>query len=174
MPSTAPWTLLCAALAGAACGGKSAPSTDTPAPDPTPEPAAELTPGTSGFPGLDWGDDRAKVKATYPSAGTRGEELWAPLVHGGRDAAASFTFTDEALSSISVAYDGDFPDMGACADPLHAVEAELIKALGDSSEENLAVFWTTPTASITLSCDPIDDAGRAQLSASFTLAEPEG
>jgi hypothetical protein len=173
MISTKTSILIGAALALSACGGKSAPSTDpTPPPDAAPTAPTELTPGTTGFPGLDWGDDRAKVKEAYRSAATRGEDMWAPVVHAGHDAAATFVFTGESLISISVTFAGEYPDMGACADPFHVVEAELIKSLGDSAEENLAAYWTTATASVTLACNPMDDSGRAELTASYTLAEP--
>lgn len=169
--------LIVAAALAAGCGGKGAggdtvPSND--APDDAPGTPAALPPGTTGFPGLDWGDPSEAVKADYPTATGDTDALTVAMAHGGRDATVSFIFTGDQLISIDVSWADTYDSMQACAEVFREVRAALAPTLGDSAEENLAAFYTGETMSATLSCNPTDDgAERAALSMQYGLAESD-
>ncbi len=168
--------LIVAAALAAGCGGKGtgtgAAGGTGPASDPAPAPTAALPPGTTGFPGLDWGDPSEAVKADYPAATGDADGLTVAMAHAGRDATVSFIFTGDQLISIDVSWADTYDSMQACAEVFRQVRAELAPALGDSAEENLAAFYSGATMSATLSCNPIDDGGeRAALSMQYGLAE---
>ena len=172
-------------LGGAACGagtrnaGTSAignRGSDNGDPSPAPEGATALAPGSSGFAGVDWGDTIDAVQAKYPAA-TRGEdELALHAAHGGRDATISFMFTGGGqLISISVSFTGSFPSMSACAEPFAQVRTALDGSLGQSGTDNLAAYWSSETASMTLACNPDDpeQGEQASLTMSYSLPEDE-
>ncbi|HVV86995.1 MAG TPA: hypothetical protein VHE35_28345 [Kofleriaceae bacterium] len=163
-----------AMFAVAACGGSKAPpklpaSTAGPAAGP---PAAERPIGTSGFPGLDWGDRDDKIKPMYPGAedyetGT----AWHGTVDG-LPADVSFSIGNSTgLQQIDVAWKDTYPTMDACGEVLHRLKPIYEQRLGPSSEENLALFWDTGKASVTLACNP-DDAMHGSLSASYQQQRP--
>ena len=120
-------------------------------------PAAPLRPGTTGFPGLDWGAPAEAVKAAYPGAAADPEGLAWRGEHEGRPAVVRFAIEDGALVRVTVAYDGTFASMMACKAEFAPMRARLDQRFGPSAEENLAAFWDTETASITLSCDMNED-----------------
>jgi hypothetical protein len=97
------------------------------------------------------------VQAAYPGAATDPEGLVWRGAHEGRPALVRFALEHGALVRITVAYDGTFASMPACGAELTPLRARLDQRLGPSAEENLAAFWETPMASITLSCDLNED-----------------
>ncbi len=163
-----------ALLTVAACGGGGATAggatTDNAGPT-APAPQA-MPPGSSGFPGLDWGDELAAVQAKYPAATPQGDGLLLRAPHGGRDAEITFTFGGGPLIYISVAYPEVFASMPACGEVFSQVRGALDATLGSSSEDNLAAYWTSDSASMTLTCGPTDDESeQAELAMSYSLPE---
>ena len=145
-------------VAIAACGGKAATTPSTPAPAPAP-----TAPGTSGFPGLDWGATVPAVQAIYPSA-TGDEGLSFKTTLGGEPASVSLVFFEGELERIAVEFDRGFDSMGECSKTFASVRAAL--ALGESSEENLAAHWIADSYSAILSCN-IADGEAASMSMSY-------
>jgi hypothetical protein len=152
----------------AGCGGtKVAATGPTTAP-----PDAVRPPGTTGLPGLDWNNHRDEVTANYPGAAANGGGLgWTGIVEG-RPARVQFVMDGDGLRQIDVTWDGVFESMPACGDVLHEVRPAIDARHGTGTEENLAVYWDTPTASITLACNP-DEEGRATLIATHVQRTAE-
>ncbi len=168
------------ALAGAllviaACGGSKGGGAAATGPDPEPKkPAAALEPGSTGFPGLDWGDTIEAVMADYPAAEAEGSGVELVAEHAGRQAKISFSFAPESLIFITVSYRDVFASMATCAEAFGQVRAELDKSLGASNEDNLAAYWSSESASISLACNPLDDGTEAaSLGVSYSLPESD-
>lgn len=155
-------TLACAAACGGKGGATSGGSTPAAAPAPAP-----LVPGTTAFPGLDWGADAAAVTAAFPTATGSGDTLSGHGEHEGLPATIRFALDASGLVGIVVAYDAAFPAMEVCAETFAAVRARLDARLGPSSVDNLAAYWTTEASDVSLSCDPVDDDNRAELHLSY-------
>src|SRR5690349_16484163 len=134
----------------AACGGGGKGGGPTEPDTKEPEATAELAPGSTRFPGLDWGDSAADVKADYPDAVVDGDTIELTARVGGKDAAASLMLTGDQLIAIDVAFADQFPSMGDCQPVFDQVRAELDKSLGESSEDNLAAYWTDESAFVEL------------------------
>lgn len=161
-------------LVGGACGGSphAAPSRPANVESGREAEPAPLAPGTSGFPGLDWGDTPDAVNADYPAAAGTGSELRMESDHGGRPAKMTFSFTDGRLVAVSVRYPERFASMDTCGEAFRAVRSQLDKLLGGSGEDNLAAYWGTDATEVILSCGQIDeDSDAAALSMSY---EPRG
>jgi len=181
-PSTRTAIAMAAIAAGllvgaAACGGgKTGSAIGNSATSPTPEAAAPMEPGTSGFPGVDWGDTIKAIQARYPAATAHGEDgLELRAKHGGLDATASFSFVYGALTGIDVTFTDKLESMAACAEPFQHVRADLERSLGPGTTHDLAAYWNAETATMTLICDA-DDAGptgHAKLTMSYTQPPEE-
>ena len=154
----------------AACGGAGKPPATGPgnatgatdATDATNAPA----PGTSGLPGLDWGATAAAVQARYPGASASPDGVTARGAVDGRPATTVFEIGEAGLAHIKTVWDDGYPSMEACTADWDARRAELDARLGESSAENLAAFWDTPTATVTLFCDP-SESGAAELAITY-------
>lgn len=144
----------CSILA-AACGGASTPAATSPG-NATGATAATATPplGTTGLPGLDWGATTAAVMARYPGAIASDDGVTARGAVDGRPATTVFAIGEAGLEHVKTVWTAGYPSMGACADDWEARRVELEARLGEGSAENLAAFWDTATATITLFCDP--------------------
>jgi hypothetical protein len=154
-------------LVSVASGGcKSTPAPATPAT--TVVTPVDSPPGTSGLPGLDWGANVDDITATFTSAKSESPGLtWSgPVI--GEPAHVAFAMDGDGLEGVEIAWDADFASMGECGDTLHKVRGRVDAALGPGGEDNLAVFWDTPTASVVMACNPTDDdSGRARLTQSY-------
>lgn len=119
--------------------------------------------GTTGFEQLSWGMTEADVRERYPEA-TVSEDPWsgnpvwtAARVVDGTPAHVEMELERGALIFVGVRFDPTFPTMRACEPAWRAKRAEMDAKLGPSPEENMAAYWTTATADVTLSCDPVVD-----------------
>lgn len=152
------------AIAGVGCGGSHA----TAAPGPTgPADGKERPAGTTGLPGLDWGAGVDEISALYVDA----EPVDVGVQWKGsaerEPATIVFTVDGDGLSQVAIAWDLAFDSMTGCGEALHRIRPAIDRRLGDGAEENLGVFWETPTASVVLSCNPGDDDG-ASLSQTYS------
>lgn len=145
----------CSILA-AACGGPSKPAATGPGNTTGAADAAPLAPGTTGLPGLDWGATAAAVQARYPGATIDGDGVTARGAVDGRAAVTTFTIGADGLEHVKTVWAASYPSMAVCARDWDARRIELDARLGESSAENLAAFWDTAAATITLFCDPRD------------------
>jgi hypothetical protein len=150
-----------AALAVAACGGSNPPTPAGPSKPTTTgpiEPAeGKLTAhGTSGLAGLDWGASADAVRALYPRATAGDGGLWYVGGVEGHQAVTKFSIGANGLSQVITEWTDGFISMDDCASTWHKLRASLDGRLGPSTADNLAAYWTTPSASITLACNPND------------------
>lgn len=131
----------------------------------SPFPAAGRPAGTTGYPGLDWGANLDDISGLHPGAVANGGGLaWTGPVEG-RPARVQFGMDEDGLQQIDIVWD-TFDSMDACGEVLHATRPAIDARLGEGAEENLAVFWETSTASVTLSCN-IDADVSASLAATY-------
>lgn len=154
-----------------ACGGKSTKASkdamttdatnDAAGPDGPDAPGADAAmtgaPGTSGYPGVDWGLSMEAVQARFPKASPGAAYLSMVGNHAGKPGVITFEFKDDKLFRISVTFDGEYPSMDECADGFAGMRKELDAKLGESKSENLAAYWDSPTYNIILSCDPCEE-----------------
>lgn len=162
---------VCAALAVAvaACGGSSK-STTTPPVAPTENTAKAL--GTTGLAGLDWGANADAVLAVYPRATPTEGGLWFVGMAEGHQAVTKFTLGANGLDNVNTEWTEGFVSMQDCAKTWHELRASLDGRLGPSQGDNLAAYWKTTTASITLACSPNDsNAGVLSLTYSHLGSE---
>lgn len=151
----------------AACGGKAAPTTPGNTGGGGAPPAKERPAGTTGFPGLDWGANVDDITGLFPGAEANGGGLaWQGDVERA-PAGVQFLMDGDGLQQIDVGWAEVYASMEACGDDLHLTRPAIDARLGQGAEENLGVFWETPTASVALVCDPGDD-GTALLQARYT------
>lgn len=148
----------CSILA-AACGGASKPAATGPGNtggDGGDAVAAPAPAGTTSLPGLDWGASSAAVQARYPGATITADGVVARGAVDGRPAVTTFTIGADGLEHVKTVWAASYPSMQACARDWDGRRREVDARLGESSAENLAAFWDTATATITLFCDPRD------------------
>jgi len=153
------------ALGAAACGSSTA-NAPAPALANTAEPAAAAEPapaapaaahGTSGMAGLDWGASKETVAASNSRATPNKDgELWAMGMVDGMNALTTYKFDAKGLSQIDVEWTEGLISMDECAKVWKKVRAEYDGRFGASQADNLAAYWKTATASITLTCSPND------------------
>ncbi|MCB9563857.1 MAG: hypothetical protein H6708_34810 [Kofleriaceae bacterium] len=165
-------TLAGALLAVAACG----PKATTPA-APANEGGTTATPargpGTSGFETLSWGDTADQILADFPTGETDGEAVTIVTTYQGHPVVVTAYLEGGGLRSVQAAVGDGYASMQACGDDFASLRAAMDGVLGRSQEDNLAAYWTTATAAVQASCDPVDDDGRAEMSISFAPPEPE-
>lgn len=161
--------LVATSLLAVACGGKSHPAAAPPAGGGGGGDAPAV--GTSGAPGLDWGATSDAVLAVQPRATTDD----AGLVYLGtvekRQAIVHYVIPAAGLQEINIEFTDGFATMEACGEDWKALRATLDGRLGPSQSDNLAAYWNTPTAAITLACNP-NDSGAGVLSLGY--APPAG
>ena len=157
-------TLLSIAACLAACVS-STPTTTPPSP-------SKATSGTSGMPGLDWGASADAVLAASPRATPNKEGgLWATGTTDGITSITAFKMGAHGLEQINVEWTQGFISMEDCGSHWKTLRAKYDGRFGASTADNLAAYWKTPTASITLSCSP-NDSGAGVLSLNY--AKPDG
>jgi hypothetical protein len=157
------------ALLAAACGGGQKSGVQNTGG--TPPATTTLAPGSSNFPGLDWGDNAEAIAAKYPDAKVNGDTVEVHTQFGGHDATATLMLAGGSLVSIDVSFAGTFPSMGECEAPFKEVRADLDKSLGQSQYENLAAFWAD--GSVELSCNTDDSGTVASMMLTYSLPEGE-
>lgn len=156
-----------------ACGGASKPATTGPgngggATDPAP--AA----GTTGVPGLDWGATAEAVLAANPraTASPNGATISAVAPVDGKNAITVYEIGASGLAMISIEWTDGFVSMDDCSGGWNDQRATLDARLGPSQSDNLAAYWETPTASVTLACNP-NDSGAGVLSLTYAPKQAE-
>ncbi len=144
-----------------------------------PEPVDEMAPGSTRFVGLDWGMTPEQAQRVYPTlaAAANPEEGWqARMKHDGRAGLLILHFRVEAPPGLSMALfteEATYPSMAACAEEHKKRRAEMDARIGPSSFENLAAYWETETASLTLACNPRDDESEvAEMTFSSSPLDP--
>lgn len=139
----------------AACGGSptTTPTTPTSAVAPTATTAAL---GTSGVAGLDWGASADAVRAAYPRATPTDGGLWSVGMAEGHQAVTKFTLGADGLGEVNIEWIEGFISMEDCGKGWTTLRASLDGRYGPSQGDNLAAYWKTATASITLACSPND------------------
>lgn len=148
-------SLLAACAALAACGGSQAPV--APGGGDTDPPSGGgggrvMVPGTTGLPGLDFGADVKAIEALYADVTPVDVGLAYTGTVEGLPATITFTVGSSGLTEVAITWSDTFPSMGACGLNLDDIRTAVDARLGPSSEENMAAFWETPTATVTLSC----------------------
>ncbi len=169
VPSTLLISLVAASLA-AACGGSKTPAATGPtAPDGD---TAAL--GTTGLEGLDWGASTDAVLAAFPSATPTDGGLWAIGMTDRHQSLTKFLIGADGLDEVRIEWVEGYISMEDCAKGWTEVRAKVDGRLGPSKQDNLAAYWDTATASVTLACNPNDiDNGSAVLSQVFAPHQPE-
>ncbi len=155
------------ALAVAACGGTSTPAPATPETEPREaDGAASTGGGVTGMPGLDWGATTEVVQATFPSATANPDGgLWVMGSAEGIESITSFQIGAAGLEAIRIEWSRGFVSMQECSTHWTTFRTKFDGQWGASQADNLAAYWTTPTASITLACNPNEsDAGVLSMS----------
>jgi len=145
----------------------------------TPEPIDEMTLGDTRFVGLDWRMTPQQAKVVYPTLVQHAdpEQGWqARMKHDDRIGLLALHFRVEdpaGLSMASFVDEATFPSMAACGEEHARRRAALDQKLGPSSSENLAAYWETETASLTLACNPRDEEGEiAEMTFSTSPLDP--
>lgn len=145
----------------------------------TPEHVDEMALGSTHFVGLDWGMTPEQAKVVYPTlaADPDPEMGWrARMKHDGRAGTLILHFRVEPPAGLAMALfteEATFPSMEACAEEHETRRAAMDARLGPSSFENLAAYWETETASLTLACNPQGDEGEvAELTFSASPLDP--
>lgn len=156
----------------AACGGASKPAATGPAnaggggvgDGDAAAPAA----GTTGLPGLDWGASAEAVLAANPraTASPNGATVTAVAPVDGKNAITVYEIGGTGLAMISIEWTDGFVSMDDCAGGWKDARAALDGRLGSSQSDNLAAYWETATASVTLACNP-NDSGAGVLSLTY-------
>jgi len=136
----------------ACCGGSSKPITNSGSSEPTKATAPAL--GTSGVAGLDWGANATAVLAVYPRATPTDGGLSFNGMAEGRLAITKFTIGAGGLGAVDVEWTDGFVSMEDCATGWKTMRTQLDGRFGASSADNLAAYWKTGSASITLACNP--------------------
>lgn len=150
-----------------ACGGSSKPATTPPQNSGTADTAASsAASGTTGLPGLDWGATAATVLAANPRATASPDGATAVAPVDGHNAITVYKIGAGGLGMITTEWTDGFVSMDDCAGGFKRERATLDARLGPSQADNLAAYWQTATASITLSCSP-NDSGAGVLSLTY-------
>lgn len=153
-----------------ACGG-----TPTPAPTTPPETAGSSEPAdrtesarASGLPGLAWGASAEAVLAVYPRATATDGGLWYVGMAEDLNAVTKFTIGGDGLEQIHIEWIDGFISMDDCATGWRKLRTSLDGRFGPSGADNLAAYWKTASASITLACNP-NDSNAGVLSLTYAL-----
>ncbi|MBL8627776.1 MAG: hypothetical protein JNK64_41210 [Myxococcales bacterium] len=159
----------------AACGGSSKPAATGPANtgDGAADGAAPAA-GSTGLPGLDWGASTEAVLATNPraTASADGATVSAVAPVDGKNAITVYEIGASGLAMISIEWTDGFVSMDDCSGGWKDKRATLDARLGSSQSDNLAAYWETPTASVTLACNP-NDSGAGVLSLTYAPRQAE-
>lgn len=153
----------------AACGGSSKPAATGPAnAGGDGDTAAAPATGTTGVPGLDWGATADAVLAANPraTASPNGATVTAVAPVDGKNAITVYEISGTGLAMITTEWTDGFVSMDDCAGGWKDARATLDARLGSSQSDNLAAYWETPTASVTLACNP-NDSGAGVLSLTY-------
>lgn len=136
--------------------------------------AAAPTTGTTGLPGLDWGASAEAVLAANPraTASADGATVSAVAPVDGKSAITVYEIGASGLAMISIEWTDGFISMDDCAGGWKDERATLDGRLGASQSDNLAAYWETPTASVTLACNP-NDSGAGVLSLTYAPKQAE-
>ena len=158
-------TTLCSIIVSlAACGGGKPATTTTTTTTP-------MKSGTSGVKNLDWGAGVDAISAAFPQATPNpAGGMGSNGTSDGGEAITSFKVGTHGLEQVAVEWTSGFISMGHCATGWKKVRAIYDGRFGASQSDNLAAYWKTPTASVTLACNP-NDSGAGVLSATF--AQPD-
>lgn len=156
-----------------ACGGSNKPADTGPANAGGGDGAA-ATAGTTGLPGLDWGATADAVLATNPraTASPNGATITALAPVDGKNAITVYELGASGLAMITTEWTDGFVSMDDCAGGWKDQRATLDARLGPSQSDNLAAYWETATASITLACNP-NDSGAGVLSVTYAPRQAE-
>jgi hypothetical protein len=145
----------------------------------TPEPVDEMALGSTHFVGLDWGMTPEQTKVIVPTLAPDADldMVWqARMKHDGRAGTLVLHFRVEPPAGLSMAVfteDATYPTMTACAEEHQARRAVMDPKLGPSSSENLAAYWDSETATLTLACNPHEnEADVAELTFSTSALDP--
>ncbi|MFO0749065.1 MAG: hypothetical protein U1F43_25895 [Myxococcota bacterium] len=144
---------LCLLALAPACGSTPATRADAPAGDDDQATVLGTTLGLS----------RADVKARFPAALERAGALTAPVrwglaraADGALAATATFAFDADALAQIDVGFSAPYASMDVCAGDWRTLRARIDAALGPSSSDNLAAYWSEGGRDVELACNPSD------------------
>ncbi|MBA3463219.1 MAG: hypothetical protein H0T46_24900 [Deltaproteobacteria bacterium] len=148
------WLSSALAVTFAGCGPSSKPITNSGSSERTNTTAPAL--GTSGVAGLDWGADATAVLAVYPRATPTDGGLWFNGMAEGRLAITKYTIGAGGLDGVHVEWTDGFVSMEECATGWKTIRTKLDERFGASTSDNLAAYWKTASASITLACNPND------------------
>lgn len=159
----------------AACGGSAKPAATGPANtgDGTTDGTASAA-GSTGLPGLDWGASAEAVLAADPraTASPDGATVTAVAPVDGKSAITVYTIGADGLNMVSTEWTDGFVSMDDCAGGWKDQRTTLDARLGSSQSDNLAAYWETPTASVTLACNP-NDSGAGVLSLTYAPKQAE-
>ncbi len=156
----------------AACGGSNKPAATGPANAGGDGDTAPPAAGTTGLPGLDWGATADAVLAHDPRGQASEAGVTALHMVDGHNAITVYTISADGLSMVSTEWTDGFVSMDDCAGGWKDERATLDARLGSSQSDNLAAYWETPTASITLACNP-NDSGAGVLSLTYAPKQAE-
>jgi hypothetical protein len=145
----------CSLVSLVGCGGSTKPIANSTSSTP-PTKATATTQGTSGIPGLDWGANAEAVLAVFPRATPTDGGLWYPGTAEGHNAITKFLIGANGLDGINIEWTDGFISMADCATGWKPLRTSLDGRFGASTADNLAAYWDTATASITLACNPND------------------
>lgn len=145
-----------------ACGGASKPATTGPGNGGGATDTAAAA-GTTGLPGLDWGATAEAVLAANPRGAASPEGVTAVAPVDGKNALTVYEIGASGLTMVTTEWTDGFISMDDCAGGWKDERATLDARLGPSQADNLAAYWETATASITLACSP-NDSGAGVLS----------
>ena len=100
------------------------------------------------------------------TASPNGATVTAVAPVDGKNAITVYEIGGTGLAMISIEWTDGFVSMDECADGWKDARAALDARLGSSQSDNLAAYWETPTASVTLACNP-NDSGAGVLSLTY-------
>ena len=158
----------------AACGGSNKPAATGPANAGGDGDTAPPAAGSTGLPSLDWGATADAVLALDPraTASPNGATVTAVAPVDGKNAITVYEISASGLSMVSTEWTDGFVSMDDCAGGWKDERPTLDARLGSSQSDNLAAYWETPTASITLACNP-NDSGAGVLSLTYAPKQAE-
>lgn len=149
-------SFLCLALALAACSKPAATPTSPPTGSATATDPGGATLGTSGA-GIDFGANEAAVRAAFPGVTPTEGGLWENRAVFGRPAITKYVIGPNGLDRVDTEWTDGFASMEECGKTWKVLRAKLDERFGASQSDNLAAYWKTKTASLTLACNPNDN-----------------
>lgn len=136
----------------------------------SPRAPADPTGPSSGREPVDeiaWGTLRAALEQRFPQATSDQYGLTWEATYAGKPAAIDLFFDDGgAFSGWRAVFAGTFESMDRCGETWRELRAVIDRRYGPSQSDNLAAYWETPTASVTLACNP-NDSGAGVLSLTY-------